>query len=260
MSLRPDILEYFDTEVRRRKAILASEYRSEFDGRVRRTIGPFPSASHNWIDHFELTADDLEEAIDQQIVAYQKMGHAFRWKIYSHDQPKELASALLKRGFKPWEECTLMILDVDVFAARQPDDVTYVPIATAAALPDELKPICDTVWDDGAAELITALQAEMRSMGDHLQIVVAKRDAATIGTGLIRYTEGKTFGGLFAGSTIPSERGQGVYRGTVAARVAHAKSQGAGHLYTEAGPMSRPILESLGFGPRSQITNYAFGD
>ena len=97
-------------------------------------------------------------------------------------------------------------------------------------------------------------------MGDHLQIVVAKRDAATIGTGLIRYTEGKTFGGLFAGSTIPSERGQGVYRGTVAARVAHAKSQGAGHLYTEAGPMSRPILESLGFGPRSQITNYAFGD
>ena len=46
----------------------------------------------------------------------------------------------------------------------------------------------------------------------------------------------------------------------VAARVADAAARGVKYLYTEAGSMSLPILERLGFVPISTITNHVFGE
>ena len=258
--MRDDILQYFDTEVRKRLGILASEYRREFDGKVRRTIGPVPSVSHNWIDHFDLTADEVVGAIDQQIAAYQEVGHAFRWKVYSHDRPEELAPALLGRGFQLWEECTLMILDVNTFEPNRPEGIGFRQLTDPETMPQEWRPVQSQVWDEGSDDFNAAIQAEMRDMGESMAIFIAQRNNSNIGTGLVRYTERRTFGGLFAGATIPSARGQGVYRGMVSIRVEHARKIGAAYLYTEAGSMSRPILEKIGFRPLSMITNYAFHD
>ena len=104
---------------------------------------------------------------------------------------------------------------------------------------------------------MNALQSEMRDMGDRIRVYVARgRHGDTVGGGLIRYNQRKTFGGLFAGATVPEERGKGVYRGIVATRVEDAREFGAPYLYTEAGPMSLPILERIGFMEVSTITNY----
>ena len=46
--------------------------------------------------------------------------------------------------------------------------------------------------------------------------------------------------------------------GMVATRVNDARRTQANYLSTEAGPMSRPILERLGFKDVSTITNYVF--
>jgi GNAT superfamily N-acetyltransferase len=52
---------------------------------------------------------------------------------------------------------------------------------------------------------------------------------------------------LFGGSTLPEARGRGAYRALVAARWEDAVARGTPLLVTQAGKMSRPILERLGF-------------
>jgi hypothetical protein len=52
---------------------------------------------------------------------------------------------------------------------------------------------------------------------------------------------------LFGGSTLPEARGHGAYRALVAARWQDAVARGTSALVTQASPMSRPILASLGF-------------
>ena len=51
----------------------------------------------------------------------------------------------------------------------------------------------------------------------------------------------------FGGATLPEARGRGAYRALVAARWEDAVARGTPMLVTQAGRMSRPILERLGF-------------
>jgi len=250
-----ELLHYFDQEVRQAKGIVADNYVREVADGVRRTIGPFPSAAHNWIDRCD--ADDVGASIEAQINRYASIGHAFRWKVYSHDQPADLAGQLKARGFKPWEEvAAFMILDLSEFELRYPSGFVYLRLKDPAQLQKELRPIMDQVWTEGSDDLVRALADELRSCGDHVSIYVAKQAGETVASGVLRFGERFTMGGLFGGATIPPVRGQGLYRGIVSSRVEAARELGADYLYTEAGSMSRPILERLGFKDLSTITNY----
>jgi hypothetical protein len=243
--------------VRKCESVLASSYRCEVSGSVRRIIGPFPLAAHNWIDFFSPTDEaSIDDEIQEQISFFKSIGHSFRWKIYSHDQPPGLGERLQKFGFERWDPCALMILDLTNFQPQFPDDFELQLLTSAEALPAELRSIKETVWEEGADEFISSLQAELLGMGEHIQIFAAKKRGETCGCGLTRYNQTKSFGGLFAGATVPSERGKGVYRGLVGIRAEEAKKAGADFLYTEAGPMSQPILERIGFEYIGSITNY----
>jgi hypothetical protein len=52
---------------------------------------------------------------------------------------------------------------------------------------------------------------------------------------------------LFGGATLPEARGRGAYRALIRARWEEAVGRGAAALFTQAGAMSRPILEKLRF-------------
>ena len=52
---------------------------------------------------------------------------------------------------------------------------------------------------------------------------------------------------LNGGATLPDARGKGAYSSLVAERFKEAERRGAPMLVTQAGSMSRPILQSLGF-------------
>ncbi len=258
MGLPPDILEFYDTEIRRGKSILASNYRIVSDENAQRAIGPVPSADHNWIDFVNWNAAPVSEVIEAQIEWYQTVGHSLRWKIHSHDAPPGIGDRLLTRGFKPDEECTVMILDVSRFQSSVPEGIEYLLLTNPDRLDEELRPVATLVWTEDVDDLMTAFACEMRDIDDHLSFYAAKREGETVGCGLVRYNERMTFGGLFAGSTVPAERGKGIYRGIVSVRVVDAQNRGVNYLYTEAGPMSRPILERLGFEPVSELINYVF--
>ena len=58
---------------------------------------------------------------------------------------------------------------------------------------------------------------------------------------------------LLGGASLPRVRGRGVYFSLVHARWRDAVARGTPRLVVQAGPMSRPILERLGF---EQVLQY----
>ena len=58
---------------------------------------------------------------------------------------------------------------------------------------------------------------------------------------------------LLGGATLPSARGHGVYTSLVHARWAEAVERGTPRLAVSAGPLSAPILASLGFEPIGRV-------
>jgi hypothetical protein len=76
-------------------------------------------------------------------------------------------------------------------------------------------------------------------------VYLAYLDGVPVATATATFTEWGAV--LNAGSTRESARGRGAYRALVAARWEDAVARGTPALVTQAGAMSRPILERLGF-------------
>ena len=100
------------------------------------------------------------------------------------------------------------------------------------------------------------LAREMTAAPDSLHVYVAFADGAPAATGWLRFAPGSRFAGLYGGSTLPAFRGRGLYRALVARRIRDARERGYPYAVTDAGPMSRPILERLGFEALTSTTPY----
>jgi predicted N-acetyltransferase YhbS len=74
---------------------------------------------------------------------------------------------------------------------------------------------------------------------------VARVDGEVVGSAGCSYNAAGLY--LGGGNVLPSARGRGVYRALVRARWDAAVARGTPVLVTNAGQMSRPILERLGF-------------
>ena len=74
---------------------------------------------------------------------------------------------------------------------------------------------------------------------------VALLDGRVIGTSYAAFGDAGV--NLFGGSVLPEARGRGVYRALVQARWEAASTRGTPALTVQAGRMSRPICERLGF-------------
>ena len=62
---------------------------------------------------------------------------------------------------------------------------------------------------------------------------------------------------LMGGAVLPEARGRGIYRALVHARWVHAAERGTPLLVVQAGPMSAPILDGLGFERHGEIRLFA---
>ncbi len=70
-----------------------------------------------------------------------------------------------------------------------------------------------------------------------------------IGTGWTDYPAHSRFPELHGGAVLPEWRGRGVYAALFERRFAQARARGFEWMAVDASPMSRPILESMGFMP-----------
>jgi GNAT superfamily N-acetyltransferase len=105
----------------------------------------------------------------------------------------------------------------------------------------------DEVWETEHGELAVGLEEELSLAPGLLSIYIAYVEDMPASAGWIRFHEDGQFASLWGGSTLAAYRKRGLYSALLAARAQEAKARGVRFLTVDASPMSRPILEKLGF-------------
>jgi GNAT superfamily N-acetyltransferase len=180
------------------------------------------------------------------------------WWVGWHAEPSDLGERLLSQGLVPDDPPSLTGLTCRNEPAAGPADVEVRLIET---IDDQLAALeVDwEVWNVPAAERVRRREIE-RGRFDALR-AVSQHYAAFADGRLVGFGRGEDLEGggtaLMGGAVLPEARGRGVYRALVRARWDHAVEQGTPLLVVQAGPMSEPILTSLGFESHGEIRLFA---
>lgn len=202
-----------------------------------------------WVLWSDLDADTVEAAITAEIEAFTGLGLDFEWKVYSHDAPPDLRDRLVTRGFVAREPVdAIMVLDLEALPdiLRQPIPPSIQHVTT----PDGIRAVIamlNEVWDDDLSPLGEELIHQMAHTPEALSVAAAVEDGRVVSGAWVQYMGGSRFAGLWGGSTLPAYRRRGLYTGLLAFRAVEARRRGVRFLTVDASPMSRPILEKLGF-------------
>jgi len=201
----------------------------------------------SWIAYSRLADADVEAVIRSEIAHFRALGRSFEWKHYDHDEPPDLRERLVAAGFELEDEERLMALDLaDVPAWVDAADDGRVRDHGLEGLGPLLE-VVGAVWPERAPELRSRLRLELASAPVTTRLFVAYEGGVGVAAAWSRWETTSPLVGLFGGSTLPAHRGRGHYRALVAARARHARSLGARALIVDAGPLSAPVLTTLGF-------------
>ena len=230
----------------------AAGVRYERVGSVVRSVGLW-----NVVLAWELAdLDAAAAAVGEQAAYARAAGLELEWKLFAHDRPLGLASILEREGFVADESETLMVLDLDGAAAGD------------VALRDgvEIRRVVDAAGVDDFVAVTTAAFGRddnwkapeyLRMLSDStMQLYVAYREGRAASAGRLNLPDGRVFASMWGGSTVPEQRGFGLYRALVARRADVARRRGYRYLTTDARETSRPILERVGFVPLTGITGW----
>jgi GNAT superfamily N-acetyltransferase len=257
----PAVLAEFDAQVRRGLQPDGSGGLGERVGPVVRwrTVDGAGWSGVVWSDLDDAVADAV---IADQVRFFGGRGEEFEWKLYSYDQPPDLADRLLAAGFVAEEEEALVVADAGQVAEQDgvggtlPDGVRLVQVTDEAGL-DLMIEVHDRVF--GAdPHLRPALDAQLRSSPDLAVLILAMAGDEPVCSARVSFGTGTDFAGLWGGGTVPQWRGRGIYRALVGYRARLAVARGYRYLQVDASPDSRPILERLGFVCLARTTPYVW--
>jgi GNAT superfamily N-acetyltransferase len=195
-----------------------------------------------------LTEDQVEAAIDAQIVHYSRLGLPFEWKVYDYDQPADLKERLERRGFQIGDGEALVVLDLN-----DHPEVPNAPISPLvrrvvdAAGVDDIMKMEERVWGYSHSQHGEHLKKDLETHPDNLTVYAAYDRDIVVSAAWIYFHPGTDFASLWGGSTLPEYRQQGLYTSLLAVRAREAQQRGYRFLTVDASPMSRPILEKHGF-------------
>ncbi|QHC28045.1 GNAT family N-acetyltransferase [Streptomyces sp. HF10] len=217
--------------------------------------------AHGWNGVLWTGLDEAgaDAAIQEQIAAFTALGHDFEWKLYSHDRPADLGARLTAAGFRAEPAETLMIGEIDRLdlAARLPAGVRLVEVVDEAGV-DLFTETHEKAFGTDGTRLRRRLLGQLAADPGALVAVVALAGAETVSAARMELVPGTPFAGLWGGGTAEAWRGRGLYRALVAHRARIAAARGCRYLQVDASPMSRPVLERLGFLPLSTTTPYLY--
>lgn len=215
-----------------------------------------------------LDAAKVEQVITAEIAYFESIGHNFEWKAYSHDSPPDLVERLRARGFEIEDEETILVLDMNDIKPDQKVSESLLPPLPVqregeglkAPLTHDIRRIHDPAevdalvameavvfGDDDFQPMAQRLKWELRQYPDYISLYAAYVDNVLVASARIYFPAGSRFASLWGGGTLPAYRGRGVYTALVAARAQEALARGRRFLTIDASPMSRPIVEKLGF-------------
>lgn len=226
--------------------------RKERRPHVIRTISE--TGGQHFILYSQLAGADLEAVIGEEQAYFGQLGEV-EWKVYEHDFPPDLRQRLAARGFEVEEPEAVMVLDLaqaadrppapDLEATDRPGKVTLRRLEDPARLHD-VQQIEEIVWQDDMSWVHDHLGPDMARPG-YVSVYVAYVDELPACAAWIYFHANGQFADLWGGSTVPEQRGRGLYTATLAARLKEASDRGYRFVTIDASPMSRPIVAKHGF-------------
>ena len=232
-----EILELYDAEVRANPTS-RSGLQVVHDADVTRLDGVF-----NFICSWKFSDDTAQQAVSKQANHFRQLGEELMWRVHDYDKPSNIEACLEKEGFVPSPQGSLMVLPL---ADSQPTETGHDirRVTSPTALRDYLAVDASAFGsvDEGDFDYFLQLLS-----GPNLVLFCGYFGDVPVASGRIEMSLNSSFGHLFGGGVSPSHRGKGFYRALVNARASIAREKGLKYLITEAGEMSRPILEKLGF-------------
>jgi GNAT superfamily N-acetyltransferase len=260
-----ELLAVYDSQLRDHVPDrLPEEVTVERDGPLLRFFGLFGPGNRGFVTYRDLNGlddGDLDELIARQVRVFDERGEHFEWKLHAHDRPPDLPRRLRAAGFVPEDEETVVIAPVDEIASRPllPEEVSLRKVTKRNDL-DRIAAFEQSAWADGDDHswIAESLEAEQTADPQGLSIVVAEAGGAIVCAGWVRFVRGTDFATLWGGATLPTWRGRGIYRATVAYRASLAAQRGFRFIEVDASSDSRPILERLGFTAVTTTTPYVW--
>ncbi len=163
--------------------------------------------------------------------------------------PAGLAAELTANGLVPDKVQPVL---TGMTCAAEPPPAAQIEVRAIETTEQYLEAIAVEweVWDTPEAERAERLETEPTRFEDDQRVGVAHHWAAfdggrTVGFGrALDMADGVA---LMGGAVLPEARGRGVYRALVHARWEHAAARGTPLLVVQAGAMSAPVLDGLGF-------------
>lgn len=221
---------------------------------VRREVTPYTvrQINENEPDSFllysKLTSENADQVIDDEIAYFERIGHDFEWKHYSHDMPSDLIERLRRHGFEIDEPETILVLDMHHLSGILTQSVKHdIRRISDPSMLKSLQTVAATVFDMNVDAQTERLAWELTNHPDYMSFYGAYVDNAPVASARINYPKNSQFASLWGGGTLEAYRGRGIYTALLAARVQEAIQRGRRFLTIDASPMSRPIVEKLGF-------------
>jgi GNAT superfamily N-acetyltransferase len=231
----------------------------EPDGSVIRRLAQ-PGHEDSGIFWSDLDAATADAVIAAQVGLFASRGEKFEWKLYSYDQPADLAHRLVRAGFAASEPESLMIAEVaEVLQALDAADLpagVRLERVTGAAGVQLLADVAEIAFGRDEPELRESLVAQQASSPEMAELMVAMAGDQPVCSARIEFLPGTEFAGLWGGGTLPQWRGRGIYRALVRYRASRAADRGYRYLTVDASLASRPILERVGFARVATTTPY----
>ena len=207
-----------------------------------------------------LSPADLDALIARTRDHYAARDMAVEWKLHGHDKPTDLPERLVAAGFEPEEQEVVLVGLAAPLADPDPplpDGVRLREVTERADL-ERIEDLKIAVWGGERSGQAGALEREIAADPSGITVVVASPPDLVVSAAWVRYVPDTGFATLWGGATLPEWRGRGIYRALVAYRAHLAASRGYTYLQVDAMPMSRPILERLGFVAVTTTTPYVF--
>jgi GNAT superfamily N-acetyltransferase len=204
---------------------------------------------HNLVQRFRLAPEEVEAAVAELRAFFRAHDrHEITYEVGSSSTPSDLLDRLAALGMIPDDEPEVAGMVLRRSLPETPTEVEVVPVTDFAGFFAQMT-IFRRCFGRGApdpTEEEAAREHERRrGKEDHLRRWLAYADGKPVAAAEGLLVDGAVV--LGGGATLPEARGKGAYRALVAARWRAAVERGTPVLVVQAGKMSRPILERLGF-------------
>jgi hypothetical protein len=206
----------------------------------------------NTVQRQRFRADEVDDVLDEVRSLLRARGRdRTQWEIGSAAEPPDLVELLLERGLVRDQEPYAVALLLTSEPPPGPPEIvarrveTFDEFAAAQAVQAE----AFGLLEEEIAESRATLAERWRDTPNLMH--AAWLDGVMVSAGTCAPTPHGLL--LYGGATVERARGRGAYRALLRARWDEAAARETPALMTQAGAMSRPILERLGFEPVGHV-------